>query len=93
MKKIKIVILFLIVDIIFTNIIFANTSFWKNPDWEKKWWRVSSPIFHHAILPNIDKIEKWGGNIEKRVITNSIGFFDKENRTVKKKTIIKKDYY
>ena len=90
MKKIKIVILFLIVDIIFTNIIFANTSFWKNPDWEKKWWRVSSPIFHHAILPNIDKIEKWGGNIEKRVITNSIGFFDKENRTVKKKNNYKK---
>ena len=29
---------------------------------------------------NIDQIENWGGKIQKRVITNSLGFFDKENR-------------
>jgi len=89
-NKIKIVILVLITDIIFTNLIFKNTPYWENILWEKKYWRVSSPIFHHTILPNIDKIEKWGGNIEKRVITNSIGFFDKENRIVKKNNNSKK---
>ena len=90
MNKVKIIILIIIVDLIFTNLFFKNTSIWKNPDWEKKYWRVASPIFHHSILPNIDKIEKWGGNIEKRVITNSIGFFDKENRIVKKNNNSKK---
>ena len=90
MNKVKIIILIIIADLIFTNLFFKNTSVWKNPDWEKKYWRVSSPIFHHSILPNIDKIEKWGGNIEKRVITNSIGFFDKENRIVKKNNNSKK---
>jgi len=90
MNKFKIIILALVIDVIFTNLIFKNTSFWENQEWKKKWWRVSSPIYHHAILPNIDEIEKWGGSIEKRVITNSIGFFDKENRIVEKDNKSKK---
>ena len=90
MNKFKIIILVLVIDVIFTNLIFKNTSFWENQEWKKKWWRVSSPIYHHAILPNIDEIEKWGGSIEKRVITNSIGFFDKENRIVEKDNKSKK---
>lgn len=90
MNKFKIIILVLVIDVIFTNLIFKNTSFWLNQEWKKKWWRVSSPIYHHAILPNIDEIEKWGGSIEKRVITNSIGFFDKENRIVEKDNKSKK---
>ena len=51
---------------------------------EEKWWRVSSKDYHHKILPNIDQIENWGGKIQKRVITNSLGFFDKENREILK---------
>ena len=84
MNKIKFFFFILLIDIIISNIIFKNTSYWEYSEWEKKWWRVSSPIYHHAILPNIDKVEKWGGKIEKRVITNSLGFFDKKIRIVKK---------
>ena len=84
MNKIKFITILLIIDIIFSNLFFKHTSIWQNPDWDKKYWRVPSNIYHHAILPNIDKIEIWGGKIKKRVITNSIGFFDKKIRTIKK---------
>ena len=33
---------------------------------------------------NIDKKEKWGGKIEKKLYTNSIGFRDKEIRQIEK---------
>ncbi len=90
MSKIKFILIIIAIDIILSNLIFKNTKYWSNINWEKKWWRVSSKDYHHAILPNIDKIEKWGGKIEKRVITNSIGFFDKENREVYKSNESKK---
>ena len=89
MNKVKFIILLLIVDIIFSNIFFKHTSIWQNPDWEKKYWRVPSKVYHHAILPNINQVEIWGGQIQKRVITNSIGFFDKENRIVNKTNKLK----
>ncbi len=90
MIKFKIIFFVLIIDLVLSNLIFKNTIYWSNINWEKKWWRVPSNDYHHAILPNIDQIEKWGGKIEKRVITNSIGFFDKVNREVKKSNETKK---
>lgn len=84
MNKTKLILIILIVDFILSNLIFKNTQYWSNINWEDKWWRVASKDYHHAILPNIDQIEKWGGKIQKRVITNSLGFFDKKNREVLK---------
>ena len=80
----------LVIDILISNLIFKNTKYWENSNWEKKWWRVSSKIYHHKILPNIDKKEKWGGKIEKKLYTNSIGFRDKEIREVEKVNLKKK---
>ncbi len=82
MKKIKFILILLIFDLTLSNLIFKNTRYWPNLNWEEKWWRVSSKDYHHKILPNVDQIEIWGGRIQKRMITNSIGFFDKENRKV-----------
>ena len=84
MRKTKFVLYILIVDIILSNIILKHTSFWNVPSWDNKYWRVQSKIYHHDVLPNINEVENWGGKIEKKIITNSIGFFDKENRKVNK---------
>ena len=91
MKKITLIIIIIIsIDLILSNLIFKNTKYWANTTWNEKWWRASSPIYHHKILPNIDNIEKWGGKLEKRLITNSIGFRDKEIRKIKKINFNKK---
>ena len=82
MKKIKFIIIILIFDLIISNLLFKNLPYWNVIEWEKKYWRISSEVYHHGILPNIDKYEKWGGQLTKRIITNSIGFIDKKNRTV-----------
>ena len=85
MKKIIFVLLIaLLIDIILSNLIFKNTIYWSNNSWDQKWWRVSSKIYHHGILPNIDQVEEWGGKLKKRLITNSIGFRDKEIRKISK---------
>jgi len=84
MNKVKFFLIILLVDIIISNLILKNTKYWTYTDRDEKWWRIPSKVYHHDIMPNIDKIEKWGGQIEKRVITNSLGFFDKEIREVKK---------
>ena len=90
MKKIKYIVVFLIIDFVISNLILKNLSYWNIIEWEKKYWRIPSEIYHHGILPNIDKNEKWGGQLTKRIITNSIGFIDKINRTVLKKNSEKK---
>ena len=80
----------LLIDGIISNLIFKNIKYWDNNKWEKKWWRVSSSIYHHDILPNTDQIEVWGGQIKQRLITNSIGFRDKEVRKIEKVNIQQK---
>ena len=80
----------LFLDITISNLIFKNTKYWDNNKWDKKWWRVPSLIYHHDILPNIDQIEVWGGQIKQRLITNSIGFRDKEVRKIEKVNIQQK---
>ena len=84
MNKIKFIIILLLIDIFFSNIFFKKTSIWNKINWEERYWRVQSKIYHHKILPNTDQIEKWDGKTPKRIITNSIGFFDKEVRKVEK---------
>ena len=90
MKKLKYLIIFLIFDLVISNLILKNTPYWNVIDWEKKHWRIPSKIYHHGISPNINQLEKWGGQLEKRIITNSIGFIDKKNRIVLKKNSKKK---
>ena len=84
MNKIIFIGIVIITDILFSNFFFKKTSYWNNINWEDKYWRVPSKIYHHKILPNIDVIEKWDGKKQKRIFTNSIGFFDKKIRKVKK---------
>ena len=84
MNKLKFILILFIFDLSISNLLIKKTEFWNYPKWDEKWWRISSTNFHHTISPNIDKKEKWGEQIEKRIITNSLGFIDKEIREVKK---------
>ena len=83
----KILLLFIValcIDIVLSNLILKKTRHWDNIAWKEKWWRIPSKIYHHDILPNTDQFEIWGGKIKQRLITNSIGFRDKEKRNIKK---------
>ena len=90
MNRLKFILILLIVDLIISNLIFKNSKYWEYPKWNEKWWRVSSLNYHHTILPNIDKKERWGERIEKRIITNSLGFIDTKIRKIEKKNTEKK---
>lgn len=89
-KYILLIISVLLIDLILSSLILKKTKFWVNSSWENKWWRISSQVYHHKILPNIKKKEKWGGKIERELITNSIGFRDKEVRKIEKVNLDKK---
>lgn len=90
MKKLIYLFVFLTIDFLISNLILKNTKFWENQDWENKYWRIPSKIYHHDLLPNVNVNEKWGGNIIKNIITNSIGFIDKENRIILKDNLKQK---
>ena len=83
-KTLLIFIIALCIDIVLSNLVLKKTRHWDNKAWEEKWWRIPSKIYHHDILPNTDQYEIWGGKIKQRLITNSIGFRDKEKKNVKK---------
>ena len=93
MIKLKYILIFFLFDLVISNLFLKNTPYWSVIEWEEKYWRVSSKIYHHGILPNIIKNEKWGGQLTKRIITNSIGFIDKKNRQVLKNNSKKKEFY
>ena len=78
MKKLNLYLILLVFDLTLSNFIFKNTQYWSILNLEEKWWRVSSKDYHHKILPNIDQIEKLEEKIQKRVITNSLGFLIKK---------------
>jgi len=83
-KKFRIILIIILLDLLVSAIFLKNTELWKNNDWKNKYWRIESNVYHHDLLPNIDVIEKWGGNLQKRILTNSLGF-----RDFSKKKIIK----
>ena len=85
-SKFLIFIIFLIFDYIGSSLFLKKTIYWKNYNWEKKYWRVSSDVYHHDLLPNIDVTEKWGDVITTNLKTNSIGFIDKSNRKIEKES-------
>ena len=90
MKKLRYLIIFLFFDFLISNLILKNTNYWNIIEWNEKYWRIPSEIYHHGLLPNISEDEKWGGKITKKIITNSIGFIDKENRIVSKNNLNQK---
>ena len=85
MKKIilKFLFFFLLLDLIISSLFLKNTHFWNNEHKKNLYWRISSKIYHHDLMPNVDVDEKWGRH-EKKLITNSIGFRDIEIRKIKK---------
>ena len=82
--------LILIVDFLLSNLIFKKTKIWKYSKLIDQHWRIPSNIYHHAIKPNIDVIEPWGFSLEKRLITNSLGFRDFTNKKITKKSELKR---
>jgi hypothetical protein len=81
----KILSIILILDFIFSSLLFKKTDFWQHKDLDNKYWRIQSNIYHHDLMPNIDAFENWGGKLQKKIITNSLGFRDYENRFIEKK--------
>ena len=65
-------------------IFLKKTEFWEYKKLLNHYWRISSDVFHHGLMPNIDVIEPWGFSLEKRLITNSIGFRDFSTKEVSK---------
>ena len=76
-------IFLLSVDFIVTKIFFPNNS---NAIIQKKVeHRISHQIFHHHLKPLVDVLEDNGKYGKNRLITNSLGFKDKEKREIKPK--------
>ena len=82
----KIVIIILLFDFSISVLVLKKTGFWDHKNWDYKYWRIESNIYHHDLMPNISVFENWGGNLEKKIITNSLGFRDYENKLIKKKS-------
>ena len=88
MKKIKKIFIYfsviLFFDFILSNLFFKKKSFWEYERLIDHYWRITSDIYHHGLTANIDIIEPWGFSLEKRLITNSIGFRDFTKKEVLK---------
>jgi len=85
MKKeyLFIFITYLTFDLVITNLIIKKTNFWKNSEKQNAVWRIKSNIYSHDFKANVDVYEKWH-LFNKRIITNSLGFRDFENKKVSK---------
>ena len=79
-----IVLSILIIDSLLTFIFLKKTDFWINDQWQNKFYRVKSDIYHHDLMPNIEVVETWGGNLKRKIYTNSIGFRDSKQKTINK---------
>ena len=80
----KILTIVLLLDFTVSTLFLKKTNLWEYKNWDHKYWRIESDIYHHDLMPNIDVVENWGGNLEKRIITNSLGFRDYQNKLVKR---------
>ena len=85
-KNFYIILLILFsLDYILSHLVFKKTAAWNAELYQSKTWRITSENYHHDLAPLINVSEKWGLN-EQKLITNSLGFRDASNRTVKKKS-------
>ena len=83
-KIILISLIILISDFIIVKIL-KNLEIWSTIEEKKNYWRISSNIYHHDILPNINVDESWGKN-KYKLITNSLGFRDYANNKIYKRS-------
>jgi len=74
----------LIIDFLISSFFLKRTDTWKNDQWQDKYYRIKSDIYHHDLMPNIEVIESWGGKLKRKIITNSIGFRDSEQKKIYK---------
>ena len=87
-KKIFVIALLAIVfDFIFVAIL-KKINFWESLN-NEVYWRIKSEIYHHDILPGTDVSENWG-DLRYKLVTNSLGFRDFQNTSVKKVSSSKK---
>ena len=87
-KRIFIVVLLVVIfDFIFVAIL-KKINFWENFN-NDVYWRIKSEIYHHDMLPDTDVYENWG-DLRYKLVTNSLGFRDFQNTSVKKVTSSKK---
>ena len=83
-KTISYLLILLISDFIISNLYFNKKEFWNYDRLLDYYWRVSSNIYHHGLLENVDVVEPWGFSLKKRLVTNSIGFRDFSIREISK---------
>ena len=83
-KIIKLLLITLFIDFLSSYFFFKKVSFWEQDNWKVKYWRISSDIYHHDLMPNINVQDKWGDLLKKSLITNSLGFVDGKNRKIEK---------
>ena len=83
-KTILVIFSLLIADFISSNLIFKKKEFWQYDKLIDYYWRIPSKIYHHDLKANINVIEPWGFNLEKKLITNSLGFRDFTNKKITK---------
>ena len=76
--------LILTIDFLISSFFLKKTDVWKNDQWQDKYYRIKSNIYHHDLMPNIEVIESWGGKLKRKIITNSIGFRDSEQKKIYK---------
>ena len=79
-------ILFLIAPIIWILIDLSITKIFYKIEIQNIFPRIPSNIFHHTLNKNVNVVEENGRFGQTRLITNSIGFRDKEVRKIAKET-------
>ena len=85
LKKILLLsIIILSLDFVLSNLLFKKMQFWSYEKLVDHYWRIPSDIYHHDLMPNINVIEPWGFSLKKKLITNSLGFRDFEQKKVTK---------
>ena len=83
-KTIGYLLILLTADFFLSNLYFNKKEFWKYDKLLNYYWRVSSNIYHHGLMENVDVVEPWGFSLKKKLITNSIGFRDYSIREISK---------
>ena len=84
-KRIIIISLIILVSDFIIVKILKNLEIWSSIEEKKSYWRISSNIYHHDILPNINVEESWG-KYKYKLTTNSLGFRDFSQNIVKKQS-------
>ena len=91
-KKIKnfllIIIIIILLDFLLTYFLFSKFNLYNifYPNFDH---RISNDYYHHSFKENVNTTDFWG-DFSYNFITNSLGFKDKQNRAVDKKTKLKK---